>query len=160
MTVFTVAFVLGIFWFLVSILGFMLMLLIALGLYMRGLIGIRAIVQRFELTIPKERASCLHLVNMVLFLIVMIAVTTSQIFMVHLYSGADEIVKDQNVEEYLKTSFIFELTFSFAFIVESVTCLIAGYLILKYSENVRSNFRKDPITGLEVPSLVFVFNQQ
>ena len=44
------------------------------------------------------------------------------------------------------------------FVVDSVTIMIAGYLILEYSKDDRSNLRKDPITEMDVPSLIFVYN--
>ena len=38
--------------------------------------------------------------------------------------------------------------------------MIAGHLIILYSRDAKSNLRADPITGMQVPSLIFVYNTQ
>ena len=71
----------------------------------------------------------------------------------------EEIPEDQTTE-YLKRSIYDCAFFLTAFVTETVASLIAGYLMVKYSRNEKSNLREDPVTGMEVPSLIFVFNQQ
>ena len=64
------------------------------------------------------------------------------------------------MDQYLKSSARFEIFFALVVIFEVITSIIAGKLIISYSEDAKSNLRVDPITGLTVPSLVFVYNQQ
>ena len=78
--------------------------------------------------------------------------------MIMMYSGTDKIVPTDETARYLHKSFVFELTFGIAFIFETVTSLIAGHLILLYSRDSKSDIKQDPITGMEVPSLIFVFS--
>ena len=80
--------------------------------------------------------------------------------MLNMYSGDQMIVEGPDVPSYLTVSFAFELSFAIGYFFESLTCFIAGHLIVLYSENERATLRKDPITHLEVSSLVFAFNQQ
>ena len=65
----------------------------------------------------------------------------------------------ENIDKYLKASTRFEIIFAVGAILEVITSLIAGKLIILYSEDPKSNLHLDPITGLSVPSLIFVYNQ-
>ena len=43
---------------------------------------------------------------------------------------------------------------------DSISTLIAGHVIVLYSRDAKSNLRVDPLTGMKVPSLIFVYNMQ
>ena len=70
-------------------------------------------------------------------------------------SAGDEIL-------FLKLNTAFLVSFGVAYLFEFMTNMVAGYLILNYSGEAtsRRDPTVDPVTGLEVPSLVFVYNQQ
>ena len=61
--------------------------------------------------------------------------------------------------KYLQYSFDFEIIFTIGITFEFLASIIAGYLIILYSKDEKSNLRTDPITGMDVPSLIFVYNQ-
>ena len=110
---------------------------------------------------PNERVTCLHVVNMTLFLSLVVISTATEILMVKMYSSNRQIVDDGDVAKYLRNSFMFEITFAFGYLFEVSCSLIIGHLIIWYSqENKGRNQHIDPFTELKVPSLVFVFNQQ
>ena len=125
--------ILGFFVMATSILCFLLMILTAVSLYAYGLWGIHRIVTRFELTLPSQRASCLHIFNMTMLLVGVFATCVNEFVMFHMYDGKDKKVEDSNEEQYLKDSFNFEISFSVAFAVDVLTSLIAGHLIKEYS---------------------------
>ena len=76
------------------------------------------------------------------------------------YGKLGEPVPVDETAIYIKKTTIEEILFTIAFFTETLASLIAGYLIIQYSRNEKSNLREDPVTGMEVPSLIFVFNQQ
>ena len=75
------------------------------------------------------------------------------------YGKLGEPVPVDETAIYIKKTTIEEILFTIAFFTETLASLIAGYLIIQYSRNEKSNLREDPVTGMEVPSLIFVFNQ-
>ena len=52
------------------------------------------------------------------------------------------------------------MQFGTAYIFEFICSIIIGHLIIAYSKDKKAGLYIDPITNLEVPSLVFVYNQQ
>ena len=62
------------------------------------------------------------------------------------------------MDEYLKSSARFEYIFAMGSTLEIFASMFAGKLIILYSEDPKSNLLLDPITGLSVPSLIFVYN--
>ena len=87
MAVFTLITLVGFFYFVASIIGFMLMILCSGAVYLRGLVGIRDIVSRFDLTLPNKRIMCLHFSNMALFILFTALSTATEILMVRLYDN-------------------------------------------------------------------------
>ena len=62
---------------------------------------------------------------------------------------------------YLETYFFCEITHAVEFCFEFVGSIIAGCLIMIYSkETEETNLRLDPLTGINVPPLIFVHNWQ
>ena len=146
----------------IACIAFMLMILCSAIVYLRGLNGITYIVRRFKLTIPNKRVKWIHFTNMVMFLMMTILTTMTEIFMLKMYRGtySRHKIDSENVERYLDRTFIFELFFTLAYIFEFICSIIMGYLIIAYSKDNKANLYIDPITNLEVPSLVFAYNQQ
>ena len=65
------------------------------------------------------------------------------------------------MQEYLKAYFASEIVHSIGFCFEFITSIIAGHLIMLYSREPDDNsLRLDPISGIKVPSLIFVHNWQ
>ena len=159
LVIYSLVTIVGLFYLGVSIVGTQLMILCSLGYYLVGLLGIRKIVQKLKLVIPNERVTRLHVANILMYLLSSVIVTSSMILMLNMLKSNEMIVEGPDVANYLKVSFAFDLSCAVNYLFESVTCFIAGHFIVLYSENERAT-RKDPITHLEVSSLVFAFNQQ
>ena len=87
---FTILCLIGLRYFLVSCVAFLLMILISLSVYLYGLKGIRELVIRFELTLPNERVTCLHFTNMLLFVIVSCLMTITELLMLQMFEGLDK----------------------------------------------------------------------
>ena len=155
---FTGLYLIGLWYIIVSALAFFLFILIAAIVYWIGTLGIHNLVKRFQMSIPNNRTTVLHVQNLTCFLLLCLIATVAQIYMIMMYSGTDKIVPTDETARYLHKSFVFELTFGIAFIFETLTSLIAGHLILLYSRDSKSDIKQDPITGMEVPSLIFVFS--
>ena len=102
----------------------------------------------------------MHLFNLTLFLVICFVATVTGLLMVQLYSGDDNKIQDTDVAIYLQDSYRFEISFGAAYLFDSISTLIAGHVIISYSRDAKSNMRVDPITGLQVPSLIFVYNTQ
>ena len=117
-------------------------------------------MKRLELTMPNRRATCMHLFNLTLFLVICFVATVTGLLMVQLYSGDDNKIKDKDVAIYLQDSYRFEISFGLAYLFDSISTLIAGHVIVLYSRDSKSNLRVDPLTGMQVPSLIFVYNMQ
>lgn len=79
-----------------------------------------------------------------------------------MFDGLDKdyIVEDANEADYLQRSAAFEIVFALGFFFDFICSVIIGYLIIIYSQEQKAGLYIDPITNLEVPSLVYVFNQQ
>ena len=146
----------------ISCIAFMSMILCSAIVYLQGLNGITYLVRRFELTIPNERTKWIHFTNMALFVVLTILSMITEIVMLNMYGGTNEKgqIETNNVDLYLHRSFTFELCFTFAYMFEFACSIIMGYLIIAYSKDNKANLYIDPITNLEVPSLVFAYNQQ
>lgn len=140
----------------------MMMILCSAIVYLRGLNCITDNVKRFELTIPNKRAKWLHFINMAMFVVMTILSTATEISMLQMYGVANNygVIESDKVERYLNRVFIFELFFTLAYVFEFIVSIIMGYLIIEYSKDNKANLYIDPITNLEVPSLVFAYNQQ
>ena len=87
------------------------------------------------------------MVNLSLFLLMLFITTASEILMVLMYSGVDNSVPESETANYLRRSEHFEIVFGVAFIFETMTSMIAGYLIILYSRNKNVDIHEDPITG-------------
>ena len=72
------------------------------------------------------------------------------------------MINDNDDDEitYLKDSFNFEISFAVVIFFEFLLSIIAGHLIIRYSQDKKSNLKVDPLTGMNVPSLIFAFNSQ
>ena len=74
------------------------------------------------------------------------------------YERVGEEIPEDKVNMFLRRTLYVNALLILCFVTETVASLIAGYLMVKYSRNEKSNLREDPVTGMEVPSLIFVFN--
>ena len=97
-----------------------------------------------------------------MFVVMTILSTATEISMLQMYGVANNygVIESDKVERYLNRVFIFELFFTLAYVFEFIVSIIMGYLIIEYSKDNKANLYIDPITNLEVPSLVFAYNQQ
>ena len=57
-------------YFFMTVLSFLLIVLVSFSIYIYGLIGIRKIIKRFELTMPNKRTISLHIINLCIFLVI------------------------------------------------------------------------------------------
>ena len=60
-----------------------------MAIYAYSLNVIRSLVNRFKLTMPEKKATCLHILNLSIFLITTLVATITELLMVRLYSGPD-----------------------------------------------------------------------
>ena len=101
---FTALSAIGFKYFFVSITAFVLMIMKSMGVYLYGLIGIRTLVKRFQLTFPNERVTCIHFTNMTFFVILVVSYAISEILLLQMYTEVDreEVVKNRNEIAYLR----------------------------------------------------------
>ena len=57
-------------YFFLTVLSFLLIIVVSFTIYVYGLIGIRKIIRRFELTMPNKRTISLHILNLCVFLVI------------------------------------------------------------------------------------------
>ena len=152
---FTIIQTIGIFYEKAALIGQVIFVFLAAAMYWTGIMGIKALVNKFKLSMPNKRASRIHLINVTsLVLTEMAAAASIQIS----YGKVGQKIPEDKTETYLRRSMYEAGLLVLCMVLELAASLIAGHLIVCYAKNEKSNLTKDPVTGMEVPSLIFVFN--
>ena len=73
---------LGVFNFYSAIVGYCLFCLISVIIYFIGISLVQKMVKRFDMAMPNRKATCLHLFNMIMFVLMVIVATISEYIMV------------------------------------------------------------------------------
>ena len=108
---------------------------------------------------PNQQATRLHfLILTMLFFMVFVMCVSEILLYKQVNNNPQSKVQTEHMDQYLKSSARFEIIFAIGAILEILTSMFAGKLIILYSEDPKSNLLLDPITGLSVPSLIFVYN--
>ena len=104
---------------------------------------------------PNRKASRIHFLNISSLVFTEIAAAAS---IKVSYGKVNEKVPYSETDVYLKSTLYESSLLLLCFVLETVASIIAGYLMVSYARNEKSKLRQDPITGLKVPSLIFVYN--
>lgn len=82
----------GIFYFYVAIAGFVFFCLASLAVYTVGVRGIKKMVKQFDMSMPNQQATMVHLFNMLLFVFMVLLSAISEVLMLQQVSDVVETV--------------------------------------------------------------------
>lgn len=79
---FTIVMLFGMVYLIFAIIGFFVMCMYSIAMYLFSLMVINRLVNRFDLTLPNKKATCIHIANLCIFLAICFVSTVTGILMV------------------------------------------------------------------------------